>query len=134
MPIVVKAVSEQEFDAWVAEQQAAQALNEDSDRTWSKAELMAKGEDVYNNCTACHGVDGKGVPDVFPPIAGSDVVKGAVAKHLEVVMEGRSGTTMQAFKDQLSDVELAAVITYQRNAFGNDTGDLVQPSDIGVLR
>ena len=134
MPIVVRAVSEQEFDAWIADKLAEQALNEDSERTWSKPELMAKGQDVYNNCVACHGADGQGVPNVFPPIAGSEVVRGAIAEHLQIVMEGRSGTAMQAFKEQLSDVELAAVITYQRNTFGNDTGDLVQPSEIGGLR
>lgn len=135
MPIVVKAVPEQEFDSWIATKLAAQEGSEhDRARLWSKAELMAKGKQVYDGCAACHGSDGRGVPNVFPPIAGSEVVNGPLTEHLNVVLNGRVGTTMQAFRDQLDDVDIAAVVTYQRNAFGNDTGDLVQPADISDLR
>lgn len=135
MPIVVKAVPEAEFDAWISTSLAAQQRQEhDIFRTWSKSELMAKGEEIYGNCAACHGADGRGVPDVFPPIAGSDVVNGPLAQHLDLVLNGRTGTAMEAFKHQLDDVDIAAVVTYQRNAFGNKAGDLVQPADVSVLR
>ncbi len=90
---------------------------------------MAKGESVYNaNCVACHQTDGKGMAGV-KPIAGSPVATGDVADHIDVVMYGRAGTAMAAFS-QLSDAAVAAVITYQRNSFGNVAGDLVQPSTI----
>lgn len=135
MPIVVRAVPPEEYDAWVAEKQAAmEQAAADGARAWGRNELIAKGKEVHGTCAVCHGADGKGIPNVFPPIAGSDVAQGPVEQHLEVVMNGRQGTPMQAFKHQLNDVELAAVITYQRNSFGNATGDLIQPADVSVLR
>ena len=90
---------------------------------------MAEGEAVYNRqCLACHGAQGEG--GVGNAIAGSAVALGDVSKHLDVGIKGVAGTAMQAFGGQLTDVEMAAVITYQRNAFGNNTGDVVQPSDV----
>ena len=136
MPIVVKAVSEEDFNKWVSVQKdkmVAQA--EAAGKTWDKAGLMQRGEAVYKqSCAACHGATGAGVQGVFPPIAGSKIAKGPIEGHLDIVMNGKAGTAMQAFKGQLNDVDLAAVITYQRNAFGNDTGDVVQPSQIKALR
>ncbi len=135
MPIVVEAKSPEEFDAWVAAQkQQAAAESALAQQPWSRDALMTKGREVYNTCAACHGSEGKGVPNVFPAIAGSPVANGPLPEHLDVVLNGRSGTAMQAFKTHLSDVEIAAVVTYQRNAFGNSGGDLVQPAQVTALR
>lgn len=132
MPIVVKAVPEAEYVAWVEQQKGAQAVEvAAASQTWDKAALMERGEKVYSGtCAACHQPSGKGLPGVFPAIAGSAVATGPLAAHLDIVLNGKPGTAMQAFKAQLSAADLAAVITYERNAFGNDTGDIVQPSDI----
>jgi cytochrome c oxidase subunit 2 len=132
MPIVVKAVPEAEYAAWIEQQQGAQAMEVAAvSQTWDKEALMGRGEKVYaGNCAACHQPNGQGLPGVFPAIAGSPVATGPIDGHLNVVLNGRAGTAMRAFKDQLSAVDIAAVITYQRNAFGNDTGDVVQPSDV----
>jgi len=100
----------------------------------TKEDLMTKGAEIAARCVACHGVDGKGIPGAFPPITGSPVVTGPVEAHIDIVMFGKTGTAMVAFASQLSDEELAAIITYQRNAYGNEVGDLVQPSDIKAKR
>ncbi len=135
MPIVVEAKSPAEFDAWLASQKQGQAKDTvDAAKVWSKDELLAHGEKVYANCVACHGTDGKGVPGAFPAIAGSLVATGPVAAHVGVVMDGKTGTAMQAFKNQLSDLDIAAVVTYQRNALGNNTGDIVQPTQVSSVR
>lgn len=135
MPIVVEAVPEDEFNAWVSEQQTLQvATAGEDDKTWTMDELMVRGKEIHGQCMACHGPDGQGVPGAFPAIAGSPVATGPVEGHLNVVMNGREGTAMQAFKQQLSDSDVAAVITYQRNAFGNNSGDMVQPSQVKALR
>jgi len=104
-------------------------------RPWDHEELMAKGEAVYlTACAGCHQVDGSGIAGAVPAIRGSKIATGDFEKHLEVVQNGRPGTAMKPFSGQLSNVEIAAVVTYQRNAFGNDTGDLVQPSMIAAAR
>ncbi len=95
---------------------------------------MSKGAEVYKNCIACHGADGKGIPGVFPAIAGSEVVNGDISAQLDLVMFGKAGTAMVAFANQLSDEEIASVITYQRNSFGNDVGDFVSPADVKAKR
>lgn len=102
--------------------------------TYTKEELMTKGEQIASNCIACHGVEGKGIPGVFPAIAGSPVATGPVDAHIDLVMFGKAGTAMAAFAPQLSDEQIASVITFQRNAFGNDTGDVVLPSEIKAKR
>ncbi|MGQ9424840.1 cytochrome c oxidase subunit II [Gilvimarinus sp. F26214L] len=132
MPIVVKAVEQEEFDNWLAqEQQAAAELRELAGQTFTFEDLYSRGEGVYNrSCAACHGANGQGVPGAFPAIAGSSVATGAVEDHLDVVVNGVPGTAMQAFGAQLSPVDIAAVVTFQRNAFGNDMGDQVQPVDV----
>lgn len=135
MPVVVDARSPEDFQAWLAaNKQEAAADASAAMAEWSMDDLMAKGKELYGACAACHGAQGEGVPNVFPPIAGSAVATGPVAQHLEVVMNGRDGTAMQAFKGQLSDTEIAAVVTYQRNSFGNSAGDAVQPADVKALR
>ncbi len=138
MPIVVKAVSEEAFNQWIEEQkQQLAAAAEAAAKTWSKEELMAKGEEVYKkNCMACHQANGMGVPNVFPALKGSKVATGDIAEHIKVVLNGRTGSygMMPPWRDILNDGEIAAVITYERNAWGNDTGDVVQPSAVGAQR
>jgi len=132
MPIVVKVVEESEYNDWVAQQKKAAAASAASaGKTWSKADLMKRGEQVYNaSCAACHQANGQGIPGVFPAIAGSKVATGPVGGHIDIVVNGKPGTAMQAFGTQLTAADSAAVITFQRNAFGNNTGDVVQPSQI----
>lgn len=136
MPVVVEAKSEQDFATWLADAKQAKqkAAAEDAallDQTLSKEELMTLGEQVYMaSCAACHQPTGMGLPGVFPAVKGNPVVLGDIKDHIDVVIHGRPGTAMQAFAKQLSIKQLAAVITYKRNAWGNDTGDVIQPSQI----
>ena len=130
MPVVVHAVSREEFDAWMGSKRADKAAQVAASAVdLSLDELMSKGESVYNSqCLACHGAQGEG--GVGKAIAGSAIALGDVGAHLDVGIKGVAGTAMQAYGSQLSDVDMAAVITYQRNAFGNNTGDVIQPSDV----
>ena len=128
MPVEVHVVGQGEFDDWMAAKKgaadAALAATE-----LSVDELMARGKDVYNaSCLACHGANGEG--GLGNAIAGSGIALGGLDFHLNVIVNGVAGTAMQAFGAQLSDVDVAAVTTYQRNAFGNNTGDVVQASDV----
>ncbi|MEO1080856.1 MAG: cytochrome c oxidase subunit II [Pseudomonadota bacterium] len=130
MPIVVKVVSQEEYNEWFAVKQAEAAqIAELMEQTFTMDELIARGEDVYQrNCLACHGANGEG--GLGTAIAGSAIVTGELGGHLNIGVNGVAGTAMQAFGSILNDVDLAAVITYQRNAFGNNMGDMVQPIDI----
>ncbi|MEZ0121456.1 MAG: cytochrome c oxidase subunit II [Candidatus Reddybacter sp.] len=132
MPIVVHAVTEEEYKVWLADKkEAAAAEREMAKKTFTLEQLMAKGEAAYNrSCASCHMVNGEGIPGAFPGLKGSAIALGPVAKHLDAVVNGVSGTAMQAFGGQLSEVDLAAIITYERNAWGNDVGDMVQPLDV----
>ena len=136
MPIVLVAKTQEDYDAWVKQQKSAKAAAAAAgNKTWTKADLMAKGQSVYTaNCAACHQPNGEGIPGMFPALAGSKIATGPVAGHINRVMHGKAGTAMQAFGPQLDDVDLAAVITFERNSFGNNTGDMVQPSDIAAAR
>lgn len=133
MPIVVEAVATEEFEKWaLAEQTAATALAESADREWSQQELLAKGESVYNlSCVACHQANGQGIPGVFPALDANTI---SLAEQLQIVLNGKPGTAMQAFGRQLSDVEIAAVITFERNSLGNASGDVLQPSAVKAAR
>jgi cytochrome c oxidase subunit 2 len=130
MPVVVHVVSQGEFDDWMAAKKGSAAADAALAATeLSVDELMVRGEDVYNaSCLACHGANGEG--GLGNAIAGSAIAMGRLDSHLNVVVNGVAGTAMQAFGAQLSDVDVAAVTTYQRNAFGNNTGDVVQASDV----
>ena len=132
MPIVVEAVTQGEYEQWLADKKAeAAAIADSADKEWSMQDLLAQGETVYKgNCAACHGPTGAGIPGVFPAMSNSPVATGDPAGHINIVMNGKAGTAMAAYKSQLSDVDLAAVITFERNSFGNSAGDLVQPSAI----
>ncbi len=145
MPVVVRAVPEPEYAAWVAGKKAEMAAAAaGSDKAWSKDELMAAGKAAYEkNCAACHQPEGQGIPPAFPALAGSKIVTGPLLSpegrlipdsHVDRVLNGKAGTAMQAFKATLSDADLAAIITYERNAFGNNKGDMIQPAQIKALR
>ncbi len=136
MPIVVEAKSEADYAAWVAGMRGeSQKAAAEAVREWSMAELMERGEKVYTtSCVACHQTNGQGLPPTFPPIAGSPVANGPADAHLDLVLNGKAGTAMVAFGAQLDDAEIAAVLTYQRNAFGNEVGDAVQPADVAAAR
>jgi cytochrome c oxidase subunit 2 len=135
MPIVVQVVSEEEYTRWVADKKKAlAAAADDPNKTWSAAELKARGEKVYAaNCVACHQANGKGTPPAFPPLDGSKVATGPKAGHIDTVLNGRPNTAMQAFGKQLSDTEIAAVITYERNSWSNKAGE-VQPAEVKARR
>ncbi|MDC5705959.1 cytochrome c oxidase subunit II [Vibrio europaeus] len=140
MPIVVHAMEEEKYDEWLlakkaelekAKQEAAASLT----ASLSMDELMSVGEKVYlDRCAVCHQANGAGIPGAFPAITGSKVATGDVSSHIDIVVNGRSGTAMQAFSNQLTDKEIAAVVTYQRNGLGNSVGDLVQASDVNQLK
>ncbi len=155
MPIVVEVLAPEEFDAWVMENdpkqvasaapsttvavapddspQTEQVALTDISREWTMDELMEHGKAVYIQCYACHGAEGKGLPPTFPPLTGSEITTGPQDAHIDIVMNGKPNTTMQAFK-YLSDEDIAAVITYERNALGNSVGDMVQPAQIAAKR
>lgn len=135
MPIVVEAKEQADYDKWVAEQKAKSAAAQDTGKDYSIAELSTMGEKVYAaNCAGCHQAKGEGMPPVFPALAGSKVVNGPKAAQIDIVMHGKPGTAMPAFAKQMSDTDLAAVITYTRNAWGNKAGDAVQASEIKASR
>ncbi|WP_394170884.1 cytochrome c oxidase subunit II [Saccharospirillum alexandrii] len=132
MPVVVEAVSPEAFEQWLADkEQEAIELAELNDREWTFEELMERGEQVYTSaCASCHQQDGSGVPGAFPALANSPIALGPAEGHLNVVVNGVRGTAMAAYGNQLSDADMAAVITYERNAWGNDVGDMVTPVDV----
>jgi cytochrome c oxidase subunit 2 len=136
MPVVLQALPEAEFTAWLRQQQAEQAAGRAAaERSWGRDELLQRGQEIFTGvCAACHQVTGLGIPGVFPAIKGSRVATGPLPAHLQIVLHGKPGTAMQAFANQFSDADLAAVISYERNAFGNDTGDLVQPAQVKTAR
>ena len=134
MPVVVKVVEQDEYDSWVnAKKEEAYKLAELTEKDWTAKELSARGEGVYQvNCVACHQVNGQGIPGIFPALAGSDIVMNDKERNIEILMEGVQGAAMNSF-DYLSEVELAAVITYTRQAWGNaenGDGEIVLPKDI----
>ncbi|MFK7829812.1 MAG: cytochrome c oxidase subunit II [Congregibacter sp.] len=130
MPIVVKVVSQEDYAAWIEDKKTEAAqVRELMAQTFSMDELMDRGKTVYQrNCLACHGGNGEG--GVGPAIKGSAVALGELGGHLNIGINGVPGSAMQAFGVIINDVEMAAVITYQRNAFGNNMGDMVQPIDV----
>ena len=139
MPIVVKVVSEADFAKWSEEQQKLlAAAADDPNKEWTQAELVSRGEKVYAaNCVSCHQGSGKGVQGAFPALEGSKVVMGPKAEQITVLLKGRQGSAMQSFASQLNDVEIAAVITYTRNAWdnaGKGQDPVVSPADIKSAR
>ena len=135
MPIVVVALEQDKYSQWVSEQKKkSDATVVDVNKQFTAEELKAEGEKVYaGNCVACHQANGKGIPGTFAALDGSKIATGPKADHINIVMNGKTGTAMAAFK-HLSDVQIAAVVTYERNAWGNTAGDVVQPSEINDFR
>jgi cytochrome c oxidase subunit 2 len=136
MPVVVNVVAPEEFAAWKDEQKtqlAAAAAN--ASKTYELAELKAMGEKVYATyCTACHQDNGMGLPGAFPALNKSPIAVGDKAAHIDMVLNGKEKTAMAAFGALLSDVDIAAVVTFERNHWDNKTGDVVQPADIAARR
>lgn len=139
MPIVVVAKSPADYEAWVTEQESVRlAAKEEEQRlmamNMSMEELMSEGERVYGAaCAACHMPNGEGLKGVFPALKGSKMALEDITGHIDIVLNGRAGTAMQAFGKMLSLKEIAAVVTYERNAWGNNTGDIVQPKDVNAV-
>jgi cytochrome c oxidase subunit 2 len=134
MPIVVKVVEQSEYDEWVfGKKEAAMKMAELTTKDWTTEELLARGESVYAvNCVACHQTNGQGISGIFPALAGSDIVLNDKDRNIEILMEGVQGAAMNSFS-YLSEVELAAVITYTRQSWGNENngdGEIVVPKDI----
>jgi cytochrome c oxidase subunit 2 len=157
MPIVVEAKPQAEYDAWLQNQKAQLAATaEAATKDYTLDELKTRGEAVFNTrCSACHQANGQGIPGVFPPLvegtayANQDTLKrlaergfakdgkivlGPKDKHLDIVMHGIPGTAMQGLGAQMTDLEVAAVITYERNNWGNKAGDVLQPSEVAAVR
>ncbi|MCH8497722.1 MAG: cytochrome c oxidase subunit II [Marinobacter sp.] len=132
MPIVVKVVPPDEYNDWLeAQKEAAARERELTSKDWSLAELVERGQRVYAaQCVACHGAEGRGNPPIFPALRGNERMLGDLQWHLGVLVNGVRGTAMQAYGDQLSEVDLAAVVTFTRNALGNNQGDMVTPLEV----
>ena len=135
MPVVVRAVEQEEYEAWIIEKIVlAEAEKLLTEKVWTKAELIERGQGVYlKNCVACHQANGQGLPPVFPSLEGSQIVMRDKARNIEILMEGVQGAAMQDFSKQLSEVDIASVITYTRDSWSNGKngdGEIVVPKDI----
>ena len=133
MPIVVEAVSEDKYNEWIAsKQEAAKTAAAGADKEWTKDDLMVAGKAVYEkNCAACHQASGAGLPPAFPALTGSKVATGAIEGHLDIILKGKN---VMPKWTMLSDVDIAAVTTYERNALGNAVGDVLQPAVVKAAR
>ncbi|NRA60230.1 MAG: cytochrome c oxidase subunit II [Psychrobium sp.] len=138
MPIVVRVLEQKDYDIWLQQQlqqvaSAKKAAEQALASTLTMAESMTLGEQVYlTRCAACHQVNGAGIPGAFPALKGSAIALGDITKHIDIVANGKPASAMQAFSKQLTAKELAAVVTYERNAWGNDTGDVVQVTNVNL--
>ena len=110
---------------------AAQARAAALAKSYTRDDLMVEGERVYGRfCASCHRANGLGIPPAFPSLVGSGVTTGPLVGHLDVIVNGRPGTSMNAFANQLDAAEIAAVTHYARHAWGNNAGDITQPRDV----
>jgi cytochrome c oxidase subunit 2 len=140
MPIVVDVLSADDYAKWRDEhKKMAAAAADDPTKVWDQKELISRGEKVFGaNCAACHQANGKGVPGAFPALDGSKVVTGPKDAQIKTVLDGvmKDGqpTAMVAWKNTLSDIDIAAVITYTRNSWSNHTGEAIQPSEVKADR
>ncbi|GAA0306004.1 hypothetical protein GCM10009128_26790 [Psychrosphaera haliotis] len=138
MPIVVIAKEQGDFDAWMKQEvEMARIAKEEEQKllamNMSYDELMKVGEKAYiANCAACHQVSGEGIPGVFPALKGSKIAIEDLGAHIDIVVNGKPGTAMQGYGKQLGLKDLAAIVTYERNAWGNNTGDAVQAAQINA--
>lgn len=141
MPIVVKAVDDASFQQWVAQKAAQQpsvpaATTTVTVKTVARDVLMKEGKAKYEQiCSACHRSDGTGLPPMYPALRASSIAVGKpIARHINLLLHGVPGSAMQGYKDVLTDEEIAAIVTYERNAWKNNTNDVVQPGDVQQLR
>jgi len=136
MPIVLNVLPKAEYELWAQKQRQGMAQQEaEIERLWTRNELMELGENVYAaQCATCHQADGQGLAPAFPALAGSGIANGPVNDNIKIVLHGRDGTAMQAWGTMLSESDIAAALTYTRNAFGNETGDVVQPQTIARIK
>jgi cytochrome c oxidase subunit 2 len=136
MPIVLNVLPRAEYELWVQEQHQGMAREQaETERLWTREELMKQGENVYAaQCATCHQADGQGLAPAFPALAGSRVTNGPLNDNIKIVLHGREGTAMQAWGTMLTETDIAAALTYTRNAFGNETGDVVQPRTIARIK
>ncbi|HHF7375096.1 cytochrome c oxidase subunit II [Legionella bozemanae] len=142
MPIVVEAVNQEDFDKWVAtqtktEDQYAQGeAVAATQKTMTRDELLAFGKQKYEQfCSPCHQPDGRGIPPMYPALRGSSVATGhPISRHIDIILNGIAGSAMQPYKDQLTDEEIAAIATYERNAWENNTNDVVQAAEVATQR
>jgi cytochrome c oxidase subunit 2 len=137
MPIVVEVVEQDKYAQWVAsakQTMASPAKPVEPGKQWTLDELRAHGEKIYSaNCVFCHQATGMGVPGQFPALSGSKMVAGPKEEQIDLVLNGKAGTAMPPFK-HLSDVDIAAVVTYTRNNWNNKSGEAVAPAEIKALR
>lgn len=136
MPIVVNVLPQEEFDSWLAARKEEAAKERElMSQVFTMDQLMERGKGVYEKqCASCHLPNGEGIPGAFPALKGSAIAMGPVAGHLDIVVNGKQGTAMAAFGAQLSEVDMAAVLTYERNAWGNNVGDMLQPIDVANFK
>lgn len=143
MPVVVDALPVEDYNKWVvAKKEEIAKADAGADKEWTKEDLVAEGKGVYEkNCAVCHQINGAGLPPAFPAMTGSKIVNAPIFgedgkylkdSHLDRLLNGKG--VMPAWKSTLNDTEIAAVITYERNALGNNVGDLIQPSQVKAAR
>jgi cytochrome c oxidase subunit 2 len=142
MPIVVEAVNEKSFDAWVAKQTKIEkeikvqdlisTSGKPSQAVMTREQLMTLGKEKYLiHCAACHQADGTGIPPMYPALKKSSVAVGyPISRHIDIILKGIPGSAMQGYQEELTNEEIAAITTYERNAWDNNTNDLVQPSEV----
>ena len=135
MPIHVKVVSAEDYSKWVeGEKKKMAALADDPSKVWTLAEITQRGEKVYaQNCVACHQTSGKGAGAIKALDGAAVVLDADKAKQIKVLLNGQNNGTMPAWKS-LSDTDIAAVISYTKNHWSNQTGQVVQPADVAALR
>lgn len=140
MPIVVNVLSDNDYKKWVdGKKKEMAAKADDPNKTWTIDELKTRGEKVYStNCVVCHQATGKGVPGTFAPLDGSPVVTGPKADQIHVLLSGKKSGAFTAEMPnwkQLSDTDIAAVITYTRNNWSNKAQEnIVQPAEVLAAR
>lgn len=143
MPIVVVAKTEADYKKWVASHKKDKSKPQAIFTKLTKENLVSQGQKDYGTyCSVCHKADGKGMPPTFPALIGSKIATGPVKDHINIVLHGKQGTSMQAFKDQLNNTQVAAIVTYERNSWGNNNtskygknaGGVVEPADVEKLR
>ena len=149
MPIVVEAKTFADYQQWIIAQKKNMGIESGTPsskpktyQTMTQAELMEQGKKIYEStCLVCHKQNGEGMPPAFPPLHGGKIATGPVNAHINIVLDGKPGTAMQAFKNQLTPEDIAAVITYERNSWGNNdikkygkqAGGIVQPTEVAKL-